>query len=123
MCDNRNNQIGGKNMNPKNSIEEKTMTFSESISEILYYYDVAGLVRGSVPEDEYISEARAIVYRLREVDDIRSLKWLVYEVFEAFLFKESILPLSNERYLFIAEEIWELWQENIEAQEMKYSTK
>ena len=106
-------------MNPTNPTEEKRMTCSESVSEILCYYDVAGLTKYGVPEDEYDSEASSIIARVREVDDIRSLKWLVYEVFEAFLSKESILAPSDERYKFIAEEIWDLWQELMQAQEMK----
>ena len=90
-------------MNPISSTEKKRMTFSASVSEILYYYDVAGLVKDGALEDEYASEASAIIYRLRDVDDLRSLQWSVYDVFVEFLSKESILPAGDERYISIAE--------------------
>lgn len=99
-----------------NSTEEKGKIFNEAITGILYYYDVAGLSKYGVPEDEYTSEASAIIYSLKDVDNLRSLHWAVYDVFVKFLSKESILPAGDECYRSIAEEVWELWQEKIQAQ-------
>ena len=88
---------------------------NELITEILYYYDPAGLAALYVPEDEYEPEARAIIKHLKDVRDMRSLGWIVYEVFEDFFAKDMILPSSDKCYRFIAEEIWEVWQEAIES--------
>ena len=92
-------------------INKKLNELTKSISKILYEYDPVELVQHGVPEDEYDSEAFAIICRLRDVTDIRSLKWIIYEVFEAYFFKENILPLSHECYTLISEEIWEEWEE------------
>ena len=89
----------------------KIKSFHEVITEILYSYDPAELVGCSIPKDEYSTEAGTIIGNLREIEDIRSLKWMVYGVFEAYFFKENILPLSHECYRLIAEEIWEEWEE------------
>ena len=98
-----------------NENKETLKTFSESITEILYYYDPAKLGCFGVPEDEYSSEAEAIVHKLRDVQDIRSLQYCVYDVLVHFISKENILPRSDKRYRFIAEEIWEVWQEAIKS--------
>jgi hypothetical protein len=71
------------------------------------------------PEDEYDIEAAPIVYYLREVDDIVSLRWLVYEVF-AWKFGKISVPESGDiRYRYIAEEIWEEWQKRIAKADAK----
>ena len=87
--------------------------FSESVSEILYNYDPALLGKFSVQEDQYIAEAVAIILYLNHVSDLRSMKWLVYEVFVKYFSKESIAPADDECYQNIAEEIWNIWQEKI----------
>ncbi len=98
-----------------NENKEKLKKFTESVSEILYYYDPVGLSKLGVPDDEYDPEARTIIGRLKDVTDIRSLRWIVYEVFKDFFDKDTILPSSNKCYRYIAEEIWEVWQEAIEG--------
>ena len=40
--------------------------------------------------DEYDPKARVIIDRLKDVTDIRSLKWIVYEVFKDFFDKDII---------------------------------
>lgn len=104
-----------------NENKEIGKIFSESITEILCYYDPAKLSSFRVPEDEYVSEAEAIIYKLRDVEDIKTLQWAVYDVFVHFFTKENILPRRDERYQFIAEEIWEVWQKVIQAERWKYS--
>ena len=69
------------------------------------------MTQHGVPDDEYESEALEIIGRLKDVTDIRSLKWIIYEVFEAYFSKENILPLSHECYTLISEEIWEEWED------------
>lgn len=66
---------------------EKTNKLRESIAEILYYYDPVGLEDLYVPDDEYEPEARAIIWHLRDVTDLRTLEWTVYDVFEGFFQK------------------------------------
>ena len=99
-----------------NEKKEKLKKFTESVSEILYYYDPVGLAKLGVPEDEYDLEARVIISKLKDVTDIRSLRWVVYEVLVYYFDKDMILPNSNKCYRYIAEEIWEDWQEAIERQ-------
>ena len=89
----------------------KIKSFHEVITEILYSYDPAELVGCSIPKDEYSSEAATIIGNLREIEDIRSLKWMVYDVFEAYFSEENILPLSHECYRLISEEIWKEWED------------
>ena len=86
------------------------------IIEILYYYDPAGLAKLYVPKDEYSIEAGAIIYGLKDVEDLTSLRWMVYEVFENLFSADSVLPSSDRRYRYIAEEIWEAWHESIDEQ-------
>jgi hypothetical protein len=97
-----------------NENKKKLKIFSTSITEILCYYDPAKLGSFRVPEDEYGSEAEAIIDKLRDVEDMKTLQWAVYDVFEYFFSKEHVLPRWDERYGFIAEEIWEVWQEAIQ---------
>ena len=96
--------------------KEKKMrepTFVEAVTEILAYHDPMGLTRGCLSDDEYDIEAYPIVYNLHRVDDIVSLRWLVYEVF-AWKFSEISAPESGDvRYRNIAEEIWDEWQYRI----------
>ena len=47
---------------------------------------------------------------------MRSLRWIVYDVFKDFFDKDTILPSSDKCYQFIAEEIWDVWQEVIKGQ-------
>ena len=99
-----------------NDNTEKVKIFTEFVSEILYKYDPVGFVQHGVPEDEYDPEARAIIGRLKDVTDMRSLRWTVCEVFKDFFDKDTILPSSDKCYRFIAEEIWDVWQEAIQVQ-------
>ena len=95
----------------------KMETFKAEIVEILYYYDPAGLAKLYVPKDEYSIEAGAIIYGLKDVEDLTSLRWMVYEVFEGWFSGASVLPSSDRCYRYIAEEIWEAWHEIIDEQE------
>ena len=88
-------------------------TFSERVSEVLYHHDPALLGRFTVPDDEYATEALAIILYLNHVSDLRSMKWLVYEVFVKYFSKESIAPADDECYQSIAVEIWDIWQEKL----------
>ena len=97
----------------KIGIDRPDIKMSELITEILYYYDPVGSADLYVPEDEYEPEARMIINHLKDVTDMRSLRWIVYDVFERFFSKDMILPSSDKCYRFIAEEIWEVWQEAI----------
>jgi len=96
--------------------KEKRMrepTFVETVVEILYHYDLMNFAKYGFPEDEYDIEAYPIVYNLHQVDDITSLRWLVYEIF-AWKFSETSVPQSGDiRYRYIAEEIWDEWQQRI----------
>ena len=89
----------------------KIKSFHEVITEILYSHDPAELVGCSIPEDEYSSEADTIMGNLHNIEDLLSLKWMVYGVFEAYFFKENILPLRHECYTGIAEKIWKEWED------------
>jgi len=91
----------------------KPVTFVDEVSEILYYYDPAGLAKFYAPEDEYSSQAASIVRQLADVDDMVSLRWMVYDVFYRMFDGAYIKPSSDRRYRYIAEEIWELWQEKL----------
>ncbi len=88
-------------------------TFSEAVSEILYQYDPAMLGKFGVSDDEYASEAAAIILYLNYVSDLRSMQWLVYEVCVKYFTKENITPAEDECYQCIASEIWDLWQDKI----------
>lgn len=98
-----------------NKNKEKLKKITETVSEILYYYDPVDLAKFRVPEDEYEIEARVIIKRLKDVTDLRSLRLIVYEVFVYYFDEDMILPSSDKYYRFIAEEIWEVWQEVIQA--------
>jgi len=88
-------------------------TFTEVVTEILYYYDPMHFAEFDFPEDEYNIESGSIVYNLYRVDDIVSLRWMVYEVFVR-MFSETSVPESGDvRYRYIAEEVWEEWQYRI----------
>jgi len=45
------------------------------------------LAKLGVPDNEYNPEARAIISRLKDITDMKSLRWVVYEVFKDFLIK------------------------------------
>jgi hypothetical protein len=90
----------------------KKETFSEVVREILYHNDPPLLGKFGVEEEEYSAEATAILCYLKYVSDLRSLKWLVYEVFVNSYSKESIASVGDECYQCIAEEIWTVWQDN-----------
>ena len=96
--------------------KEKKMrepTFEEVVTEILYYHDPMDFAKHGCPENEYDIEAYPIVYNLHRVDDIVSLRWLVYEVF-VWKFSETSVPESGDIfYRHIAEEIWDEWQYRI----------
>ena len=98
-----------------NKNKDKLKTINETVSEILYYYDPVGLAKLRVPEDEYETQARMIIKRLKDVTDLRSLRWIVYEVFVYYFDEDMILPSSDKYYRFIAEEIWEVWQKVIQV--------
>jgi len=46
-----------------------------------------GLAKLGVPDNEYELEARAIISRLKDITDMKSLRWVVSEVFKDFLIK------------------------------------
>ncbi len=96
--------------------KEKKMrepTFEEVVTEILYYHDPMHFAEFGFPENEYDIEANPIVHYLYQVDDLISLRWLVYEVF-VWKFSETSVPESGDiRYRYIAEEIWDEWQSRI----------
>jgi len=88
-------------------------TFGEVVTEILYYHDPMHFAEFGCPEDEYDIEAYPIVHNLRRVDDIVSLRWMIYEIF-VWKFSEISAPESGDvRYRYIAEEIWDEWQYRI----------
>jgi hypothetical protein len=89
-------------------------TFSRSVAEILYYYDPAQLGKLGVGEDEYASEANTVIAALRSVEDIKTLQWTLYDILVRSFSKENILPPWDKCYLYIAEEIWEVWQDAID---------
>ena len=92
-------------------------TFGEVVTEILYHYDLMDFAKNGLPEDEYDIEAYPIVHNLHRVDDIVSLRWLVYDVF-VWAFSEISAPESGDiRYRYIAEEIWDEWQYRIARSE------
>ena len=98
-------------MNNKN---KKLKKFTKSVSEILYTYDPVGFVHHGVPYDEYDPEARAIIGRLKDVTDMQSLRWIVYDVFKNFFDKDMILASGDKCYRLIAEKIWDVWQDVID---------
>jgi len=106
----------------KEDEKEKRMrepTFVEVVTEILYHYDPMGFAESGFSEDEYDIEAYPIVHNLHHVDDITSLKWMVYEVF-TWKFSETSVPESgNILYRYIAEEIWDEWQQRIFKADVK----
>jgi len=106
----------------KEDEKEKRMresTFVEVVTEILYHYDPMGFAECGFPEDEYDIEAYPIVYNLHHVDDITSLKWMVYEVF-AWKFSETSVPESGDIiYRHIATEIWDEWKLRIAKADAK----
>jgi hypothetical protein len=88
-------------------------TFVEAVTEILYYHDPMHFAEFGFPEDEYDIEAYPIVYNLYRVDDIVSLRWMIYEIF-IWKFSEISAPESGDvRYRHIAAEIWDEWQHRI----------
>jgi len=92
----------------------------EVITEILAYHDLMGFTAGYFPDDEYDIEARWIMSLQRKASDLRELRWMIYDVF-VFCFSETSVPVnSDRRYRYIAEEIWDLWQEEIENSENHY---
>ena len=91
----------------------KMAALKAEVTEILYYYDLVGLAKLYAPEDEYSIEAGSIIYRLKDIEDLTSLRWMVYEVFENWF--SNVPPSSDRRYRYIAEEIWEAWHEMIDA--------
>ncbi len=89
-------------------------TFHASVMEILYEHDPLSIMKFGVPDDEYTAEAADIISHLKNVSDVRSLKWLVYEVFRKYFSTETIASYRDERYQHIAEGVWEYWQKVIE---------
>jgi len=99
--------------------DRKLKQLTESVTEILYHYDPVGMVDYSLPKDEYSIEAGNIVSRLDEVTDLRSLRWMVYDVLVFWFSENMILANSNKCYRYIAEEIWEDWQIIIDGKSLK----
>jgi len=101
--------------------ERKTYkeTFHASVMEILYEHDPLSIMKFGVPDDEYTAEATDIISHLKNVSDVRSLKWLVYEVFKKYFSPETIASYRDERYQHIAEGVWEYWQKVIEEDASK----
>lgn len=85
----------------------------EEITEILYYHDPMRFAAMHCPEDEYDIEAACIVAGLRNVTDLRDMRLMIYDVFVRCFLETSVLPNSDKCYCYIAEEIWDLWQEVI----------
>ena len=89
----------------------KMAELKAEITEILYHYDPVRLAKLHAPKDEYAIEAGAIVSRLRDIDDLTSLRWMVYDVCKQYFSGVTIPVSSDRRYRYIAEEIWEAWHE------------
>jgi len=105
----------GEVKKPKDERKKITKeTFHKSVMEILYEHDPLTIIKFGVPDDEYTSEAADIISHLPNVSDIRSLKWVVYEIFRKYFSTETIAPYGDERYQRITEEVWDLWQESVE---------
>ena len=94
--------------------EVNKKSLKEEVNDILYKHDPLILRKFGVPDDEYTSEASDIILHLEHASDVRSLKWSIYEVFLNYFSKESIAPYGDERYQYIAEKIWDLWQKGVE---------
>ncbi len=114
---------GGAKQAKKKTVKTYKETFNEAVSEILYQHDPLTLVKFGVPDDEYSSEAADIILHLQYASDVRSLKWLIYEVFLKYFSKETIAAYGDERYQRIAEKIWDLWQKVIEESEAEAKQK
>ena len=89
----------------------KMAELKAEITEILYHYDPVRLAKLHAPKDEYAIEAGAIVSRLKDIDDLTSLRWMVYDVCKQYFSGATIPVSSDRRYRYIAEEIWEAWHE------------
>ena len=93
--------------------KEKKMrepTFLEVVTEILYYHDPMDFAKYGCPENEYDIEAYPIVYNLHRVDDIVSLRWMIYDVFVWKFFETSVPESGDILYRHIAAEIWDEWK-------------
>lgn len=84
----------------------RPQTLVEVVSEVLYHYDPPGLSQLGFPRDEYDPEAKMIIEKLKEGISLRSLPQYLYNVFVHFFSKENILPIMDECYTLIADEIW-----------------
>ena len=105
-------------------IEKKKIpqNFMEKVTEILYYHDTMGF-SPHFPEDEYDIEAANIIAGLRHVSNLKELQWMIYDVFVCCFSALSAEPIYDKRYTYIAEEIWDAWQEEIERLNLEKSTR
>lgn len=94
--------------------ENKTpQTFSEKVLKVLQLHDPASFKELYLPDDEYGIEATVIINRLRNVESIGILRSVIYEVFEEYLGRDTILPSVDKCYKQIAQEVWDIWQKEI----------
>ncbi|MFL6211189.1 MAG: hypothetical protein ACJ74W_20235 [Pyrinomonadaceae bacterium] len=84
----------------------------DSIAEILFRHDPIEL-NYEYNTDEYESEARTILPRLKTCHSVDDVISMVHEEFQSWFDADEAGP--KERYRNIAEEIWLLWQK-VQAQ-------
>ena len=96
--------------------------FFENILDIIYHYDPAGFAKKHAPKERYNTVVSVIIYRLGKVTDLSEMQWMIYDIFFEWLSESRILPGSDRCYRYMAEEIWEAWEEEIGRLGLRKST-
>jgi type VI protein secretion system component VasA len=77
------------------------------VAEILFRHDPAG-INFEDNTDEYNTEARTILPRLKDCHSVEDVMTVVHEEFQRSFDPDFAGP--KQKYRKIAEEIWQLWQ-------------
>jgi hypothetical protein len=80
---------------------------SDAVAALLFQYDPVG-INFEVNPDEYETETRTILPRLRDCQSVDDVRRVIYEEFVRWFAGSAG---SEEHYAQVANEVWRLWLE------------
>ncbi len=90
------------------------ITLADKVTEIVSYYDIMNFQDRDLEDNEYDIEVNIILYRLGKVNDLKELQWMIHDVFVSCFSDDPQRQSGDRCFRYMAEEIWEVWQEEIE---------
>jgi hypothetical protein len=103
------NQTRNEILESRRRLKTKYAALFDSIAALLYRHDPMGISFQDNP-DEYESEARTILPRLRSCQAVEDVQQVIHTEFVRWFGADT--AGSPEHYREIASETWQLWQEH-----------